>query len=86
MQPIKGEGTLEFEDGDIFHVYVDLRPLPGGGKTALDGIARSNEVFRIGMKTGLPVLHCGTKKIRVSIGHVSSDGTAVLRSSGSLLE
>ena len=85
MQPIKGKGTITFDDGTTFDVDADIKFSVDRGLTSGNGIIRSDQIFSAGMKDGGPILTCGSQKIRIFLTQTDSRGFALVKTSGPFL-
>lgn len=72
-QPIEGNGTLTFEDGESFDVHASVQFRRIGDTISGHGKIRSDRVVALGFKNGPAILNVGGKKTRVLIGPVNLD-------------
>jgi hypothetical protein len=81
MNRLKGQATLTFDDGDVFHGDADLVPLPEG-KKGFTGIFKSPDIFLITSKESHPKLKVNGVRFEVHVRQAGSGGYLNIETSG----
>lgn len=85
-RPMKGKGTITYDDGFSMEVDADIRFVVTGGKMSGSGIIRNEKVLLLAMKEGQPILSCAGQRYRVFVGKARGDGVAAVSISGPPLD